>query len=545
MTCQPPPNPFISNTLAFIRRVRIPTAVRWLASAAFWATVDLEVAGEAAAIAVGRLHQRALRGVDGALLDRRLLVEDAQRGELILDFAERDQHRLAVDRGRLILRGARLIRHGAPASRVEDVDEQRRTRSTRSCSCRSAGCRAGCSRIPRRPTAAAADRTRRSRRRAARWRRRRAARRRRCRAAARAAPTAGPPAPPAARRRAARRRSRTRTRACRPATAIACSSAARPTPTSTACARVVSSTVSACATSACDAMPPWKRFCVSSSAFSNDSTAASSSCAIAIDAAQREVVDRELGVEAEARRLEVGGARLRGRAARARRRCGCVPRRRLRTRRRPAGRSRSPAWWNVDAGRLPDGSARADRRDDVDLSGTGRRACRARARAPARTAPRPPSASGSRRRSAASSALSSGSPNSSHQSPRSAVVGRLRRSSSRRFRGRPARRSTVGATYFVFGAQADAARRPRPATSAAPAAACTRRARHWLLASATRTAWPASIESGALTTIRSRPVRPDTTSTLLPKSRPSVTGCSAHLAVGADHARPARLRSGR
>ena len=36
---------------------------------------------------------------------------------------------------------------------------------------------------------------------------------------------------------------------------------------------------------------------------------------IAIDAAQREVVDRELSVQAEARRLEIGGARLRRRLA--------------------------------------------------------------------------------------------------------------------------------------------------------------------------------------------------------------------------------------
>ena len=43
---------------------------------------------------------------------------------------------------------------------------------------------------------------------------------------------------------------------CPTSTAIACSSAARSTSTSFACARVVSSCVSANATSACEAMPP-------------------------------------------------------------------------------------------------------------------------------------------------------------------------------------------------------------------------------------------------------------------------------------------------
>jgi hypothetical protein len=49
---------------------------------------------------------------------------NAQRGELIRDFPEREQHRLPVDGVRLILRRARLIGYRVPASDIEDIDEQ-------------------------------------------------------------------------------------------------------------------------------------------------------------------------------------------------------------------------------------------------------------------------------------------------------------------------------------------------------------------------------------------------------------------------------------
>ena len=59
------------------------------------------------------------RGVDGGGLCRRLVVEDAQRGEVVLDLLEGVEDAFAVISGLGFVGVARLVGHGVAAACVE------------------------------------------------------------------------------------------------------------------------------------------------------------------------------------------------------------------------------------------------------------------------------------------------------------------------------------------------------------------------------------------------------------------------------------------
>ena len=88
-------------------------------------------------------------------------------------------------------------------------------------------------------------------------------------------------------------------------TAIACSNCARPTPTSTSCARVVSSCVFACATSAPDETPAANRSWVSCNDCSKMVDVAAQQVGVRIQTVKLEVHLRELRLKRERGVLEV------------------------------------------------------------------------------------------------------------------------------------------------------------------------------------------------------------------------------------------------
>ena len=96
--------------------------------------------------------------------------------------------------------------------------------------------------------------------------------------------------------------------------AIACSNCARPTPTSISCARVDSSCVFACATSAPDAIPAANRSSVSCSDCSIQRHRASQQIGVRVKAVELEVDLGELRLIGELGVLEICRRRLRGSA---------------------------------------------------------------------------------------------------------------------------------------------------------------------------------------------------------------------------------------
>ena len=80
----------------------------------------LEIDRQSAFVLVGEDRQRALRVGDRLLLRRRLLIEDAQRGELVFHILERLQHCLAIVRDFDVIPGARLNGKRVTPARIEE-----------------------------------------------------------------------------------------------------------------------------------------------------------------------------------------------------------------------------------------------------------------------------------------------------------------------------------------------------------------------------------------------------------------------------------------
>ena len=59
------------------------------------------------------------------VLERRFLFQDAQRGEVVLDFLEAREHRLAVGRHLHVVRGDRLVARRPAQPAVEDALDRR------------------------------------------------------------------------------------------------------------------------------------------------------------------------------------------------------------------------------------------------------------------------------------------------------------------------------------------------------------------------------------------------------------------------------------
>ena len=252
------------------------------------------------------------------MLRSRSLTNPIKGAERLLEGPDRAHHRfrrrapprrLGADAGGLRFAGRgsrrparrsrlRLRRHGAAPPAVEGGDERGRTKAPEAARAGEQLGRASRSRSPPTRSSAAAGSRPRWRRRCRRWRPRRAARRRRCRAAARAAPTAS-----------RRDRRRQRSRAATPAIANADAGCAdqrrdrmlerardrqRRRPPARASSRAASRPARRRPATRC------RRGSGSASAPARArtrSTAASRICCSAIEAAQREVVDRELGVQ--------------------------------------------------------------------------------------------------------------------------------------------------------------------------------------------------------------------------------------------------------
>src|SRR6266705_2630551 len=80
----------------------------------------VDVAHGARLVLVGRQHHRFARCAHGLVLHFRLLFEDAQRGEVVLDLLEAGEHGLAVLRDGRIVGRYRLLCLRAPQAGVED-----------------------------------------------------------------------------------------------------------------------------------------------------------------------------------------------------------------------------------------------------------------------------------------------------------------------------------------------------------------------------------------------------------------------------------------
>jgi hypothetical protein len=81
---------------------------------------DVQVAHDAGLVLGRRDADRVARGGDRAVLTLRLRLEQAERGELVLDVLERGEHGLPVVRDALVVGGAGLGGERAALAAVED-----------------------------------------------------------------------------------------------------------------------------------------------------------------------------------------------------------------------------------------------------------------------------------------------------------------------------------------------------------------------------------------------------------------------------------------
>lgn len=95
---------------------------------------DFKVGGESLFIAQGGELGAVPCGIDGALLDRGLLLQHAQRGELVLHIAEGGENLFPIERGGLVALGDGGVHLRAAAARVvEKLAGRPGRRSTRRC----------------------------------------------------------------------------------------------------------------------------------------------------------------------------------------------------------------------------------------------------------------------------------------------------------------------------------------------------------------------------------------------------------------------------
>src|SRR5579863_1660735 len=78
-----------------------------------------QIIRDASFIAVQRKRDRMFGGSNRAILGLRLLLENAQRGKIVLHILERAQNSLAVIRNVLVVRGSRLFGNSAPFAGIK------------------------------------------------------------------------------------------------------------------------------------------------------------------------------------------------------------------------------------------------------------------------------------------------------------------------------------------------------------------------------------------------------------------------------------------
>src|SRR5205085_1091774 len=81
---------------------------------------DIQVADDARLVLVGRQLERAARRLHDLVLQRRFLLEDAERREVVLDVLERGEDGLAVGRDLRVVGRDRLLADRAARAGVEE-----------------------------------------------------------------------------------------------------------------------------------------------------------------------------------------------------------------------------------------------------------------------------------------------------------------------------------------------------------------------------------------------------------------------------------------